>query len=62
MTKQEQNSIIKNVWTRHLQDADSIPEDVADTYSIWLRGKIKQASDRLMVGQSSEKIQAQDEQ
>lgn len=54
MTKQEANDIIKNVWTQHLQCKDSIPEDLADGYSIWLRGKIQQAAGQLTVGQPAE--------
>lgn len=54
MTRQEANDIIKNVWTQHLQRKDSIPEDLADGYSIWLRGKIQQAAGQLTVGQPAE--------
>lgn len=54
MQKQEANEIIKNVWTQHLQRKDSIPEDLADGYSIWLRGKIQQAAGQLTVGQPAE--------
>lgn len=62
MTKQEQNDIIKRVWTEHLQRQDDIPESLADNYSIWLRGVIKQASQLLVVGQSAEMNQAGGEQ
>ena len=54
MTRQEANDIIKNVWTQHLQRKDNIPEDLADGYSIWLRGKIQQAAGQLTVGQPAE--------
>lgn len=54
MTKQEQNDIIKRVWTEHLQRRDDIPKTLADNYSIWLRGVIKQAAGQLMVGNVSE--------
>lgn len=62
MTKQEQNDIIKRVWTEHLQRQDDIPESIADNYSIWLRGVIKQASQLLVVGQSAEVNQANGEE
>ena len=56
MTKQEQNDIIKRVWTEHLQRHDDIPESLADNYSIWLRSIIKQAAGQLTVGQVSEAV------
>lgn len=60
MTKQEQNDIIKQVWTKHLQRTDSIPEDLADRYSIWLRSIIQQAASMLTAdGQSGGEQQQQ---
>lgn len=47
MTKQEQNQIIKDVWAKHLSQFKTIPEDIANTYSLWLRGIIKNASAQL---------------
>jgi len=58
MTKQEQNDIIKRVWTEHLQRKDDIPADLADKYSTWLKGKIQQASS-LLVEQSPQPQQGQ---
>lgn len=61
MTKQEQNDIIKQVWTKHLQRTDSIPEDLADRYSIWLRSIIQQAASMLTAdGQSGGEQQQQE--
>lgn len=51
MTKEEQNTIIKNVWTKKLQEKKSIPEDVADMYSTWLRAKIREAVPQLSASQ-----------
>lgn len=51
MTKQEQNDIIKRVWTEHLQRKDNIPESLADQYSIWLRTKIREAVPQLSAAQ-----------
>lgn len=59
MTKQEQNNIIKQVWTEHLQRTDDIPTDIANKYSLWVRGIIKTAVDRL---KANVETQAGDEQ
>lgn len=48
MTKQEQNQIIKNKWVEQLATEKEIPEDIANTYSVWLRGIIKNASAQLV--------------
>ena len=44
MTRQEQNEIIKRVWTEHLQRKDDLPADLADGYSVWLQALIKEAA------------------
>lgn len=44
MTKQDMNSIIERVWTQQLQRVESIPQDLANKYSLWLQGVIKQAA------------------
>ena len=59
MTKQEQNDIIKRVWTEHLQRKDDIPESLADGYSIWLRTKIREAASQLTTSQGSDQQQDQ---
>lgn len=51
MTKEEQNNIIKSVWTKKLQEKKSIPEDIADMYSTWLRAKIREAVPQLSASQ-----------
>ena len=51
MTKEEQNNIILDVWQKHLMQKDSLPESIADTFSNWLRAKIKQASAMLTQAQ-----------
>lgn len=56
MTKQEQNDIIKRVWTEHLQRRDEIPATLADDYSLWLRGIIREAANQLTVGNASEAV------
>ena len=53
MTKQEQNDIIKQVWTEHLQRKDDLPADLADGYSIWLQALIKEAAPLLSPEQSA---------
>lgn len=57
MTKQEQNNIIEGVWQKKLQTTDSLPEDVANKYSVWLRDIIRQAAGLLVVGQAAERGQ-----
>lgn len=54
MTKQEQNDIIKNVWTQHLQRTDDIPKDIANRYALWVQSKIKTAIERLKTAQAPE--------
>lgn len=44
MTKQEQNDIIKYVWTEKLMQKDDLKEDIANGYSVWLQAIIKQAA------------------
>lgn len=51
MTKEEQNTIIKSVWVKKLQEHKSIPEDIADMYSTWLRAKIREAVPQLSASQ-----------
>jgi hypothetical protein len=64
MTKQESNDIIKRVWTEHLQRTpESIPEDLADNYSLWLRSVIQKASSMLTAdGQASQEAPQQEPQ
>ena len=51
MTREESNNIIERVWTEHLRRKDKIPEDLANKFSMWLRGRIKSAA-QLMVTDS----------
>lgn len=63
MTKERQNQIIKEAWTRRLQADLDIPESIGETYSAWLQGKIKQASDQLTaLGQAKQKQQLEQAQ
>lgn len=58
MTKERQNEIIKEAWVRRLQSDLSIPDSIGETYSAWLQGKIKQASDQLTaIGQAKQQQQ-----
>lgn len=47
MTKEERNQIIKDAWVRNLQKKTDIPEDIGETYKLWLRGLIEQATNQL---------------
>lgn len=47
MTKEDQNQIIKDVWTRNLQKEKDIPADIGEIYKNWLLGKIQEASVQL---------------
>lgn len=47
MTKEDQNQIIKDAWTRSLQKEKDIPSDVGEIYKNWLLGKIQEASAQL---------------
>ena len=47
MTKEEQNTIIKEAWVRNLQKKTEIPEDIGNVYKNWLLGKIAQASQQM---------------
>lgn len=63
MTKERQNEIIKEAWTRRLQADKSIPEGIGNIYSAWLQGKIKQASDQLTaLGQAKQQQQLEQAQ
>lgn len=62
MTKEEQNNIIKRVWTEHLQRKDDIPESLADNYSIWLRAKIREAVPQLSASQDGSQQGEQEDQ
>lgn len=62
MTKEQQNDIIKRVWTEHLQHKDDIPESLADNYSIWLRAKIREAVPQLSTSQDGSQQGEQGEQ
>lgn len=63
MTKERQNDIIKEAWTRRLRAQLDIPESVGSLYSAWLQGKIKQASDQLTaLGQAQQKQQLEQAQ
>ena len=44
MTKQETNAIIEQVWTEQLQRTDDMPKDLANKYSLWLQGVMRQAA------------------
>lgn len=44
MTKQETFAIIESVWTKHLQNVDSVPEDLANKFSMWLQAVLKKAA------------------
>lgn len=44
MTKQEQNDIVKYVWTEKLMQKSDLKEDIANGYSVWLQAIIKQAA------------------
>lgn len=58
MTKEEQNQIIKDTWTRNLQKETSIPDDIGETYKNWVRGLIQQASAQM---QAVEQAPAEEE-
>lgn len=63
MTKERQNEIITEAWTRRLQAKLDIPERVGELYSAWLQGKIKQASDQLTaLGQAKQQQQLEQAQ
>ena len=59
MTKEEQNSIITEAWTRNLRKHKDIPENVGIMYVSWLRNLIKQASQMLMNEQAGQANQGQ---
>ena len=44
MTKKEINDIIESVWTKHLQTVEDVPQDLANKFSLWLQGVLKQAA------------------
>lgn len=48
MTKEEQNQIIKDTWVKNIKKQTDIPKDIANIYSIWVQGIIKNASQQLM--------------
>lgn len=62
MTKQEANSIIERVWTEHLQRVDNVPEDLANKFSLWLQGVLKQAAPLLNKNSTSHQGQEQPQQ
>lgn len=60
MTKVEMNSIIESVWTKHLQETDNIPEDLANKFSLWLQSVLRKAAPLLSnKPQQTEQLQAQ---
>lgn len=56
MTKEEQQTIIKEAMVRNLRKHDDIPEDIGLIYQNWVLSKIQQASSQLI--QQTEPAQA----
>ena len=48
MTKEEQQTIIKEAMVRNLRKHDDIPEDIGLIYQNWILSKIQQASSQLV--------------
>lgn len=47
MTRAEIIQMIKDAWVRALMDVKDIREDIAETYSAWVRSLIQQAAPEL---------------
>ena len=48
MTKQEQNTIVKEAIVRNLQKHNNIPEDIGDIFRTWVQGLVQQAVQQVM--------------
>lgn len=48
MTKEEQNAIIKETWTRNLRKETDLPTNIGTVYINWLREKIVVACNQLL--------------
>lgn len=59
MTKQEQNQIIKDAWTRNLQKGTDIPENIGTIYRNWVQTKIQQVSAQLQQPAQNEEQDAE---
>lgn len=46
-TQQDRIQIIEQKLTEKLQTVESVPEDLANKYSLWLQGKVAEASQQL---------------
>ena len=46
-TAADRTQLIEQKLTEKLQQVDSIPEDLANKYSLWLQGKVAEASQQL---------------
>ena len=44
MTKAEIIQSLKDAWTRELMDIKELREDIAESYSAWVQGMVKQAA------------------
>ena len=44
MTKAEIIQSLKDAWTRELMDIRDLREDIAESYSAWVQGIVKQAA------------------
>lgn len=51
MTKEEQNNIITEAWTRNLRKGTNIPENIGTMFTSWLRGLIKQANEQILIAE-----------
>lgn len=47
MTKAEIIQSLKDAWTRELMDIKDLREDIAESYSAWVQGMVKQAASDL---------------
>lgn len=48
MTKQEQNTIVKEAIVRNLKKHNNIPEDIGDIFRTWVQGLVQQAVQQVM--------------